>query len=412
MSVTLHLAHAAKSDVGMKRKNNEDACAVFPDHGIYLVSDGMGGGDDGELASSAVVNAVEEWCLAHPVAEGRLPVKDVVSGVSVAVNDTSKWINDRTLEKGLKGCGATFVAAFFDPDVPERVVAVHAGDSRLYRVRGHQIQQITRDHSVAEMMGVSDERSIDPKLQSVILRAVGVEPSVELEQTPFDVQKGDLVLICSDGLSRMVPDKDVAAICNAPGSLDEMVDALIAAANRAGGNDNVTVVAVRVEEGGRGDSADGCCTLVLPTGAKVRTKAPPRRKRAWAPLLLILAMVVFDALFFWLYLQKKQQAKVRAAEQDAEFSVVAREVRAAENALQERQKVFQRQEEARLAKERQAASQAAAKALAAQKAAQEEALRRETARAEELQRRMKEQSGVERGRLVRATDKENERQKR
>ncbi len=247
MGTFSHIAFSAKSDIGRKRKNNEDAFGTFPSLGVYCVADGMGGGDDGEIASAAAVGAVEKFVKAHPLpATAAYPVQSIVAGVRSAVNGASKWIFDRAKIRNLKGCGSTFVCLCLDPARPDEAIALHAGDSRLYRIRGRGIQQITKDHSAAELIGARNESELNPMFRGMILRAVGIQPSVEIDATPLPLKEGDSIVICSDGLCRMVPDKKIASIVRDNETPDAAVAALIAAANEAGGIDNVTVVLVKV----------------------------------------------------------------------------------------------------------------------------------------------------------------------
>ena len=240
-----HVHFAGKSDIGCKRKNNEDNFGMFPALGVWLVADGMGGGDDGEVASAAVVREVDAFVAdCPPAASGAYAADDVVRGVEAAIGKASDWIFRRTREKHLSTCGSTVVGCVVDPVKPGRVVAFHAGDSRLYRLRGRGIKQITVDHSAAEMIGIKDESKVNPMFRGMVLRAVGVKPFVEIELTEFDVKEGDRVLICSDGLSRMVSDRKIASVARGESEPENAVAALIAAANEAGGVDNVTAVLV------------------------------------------------------------------------------------------------------------------------------------------------------------------------
>ena len=249
MTPFVHLKYAALSDVGKKRKNNEDAFGTFPEAGLFCVADGMGGGDDGEIASAAVVRAVEELAARmKPDESGGVCADDVCSGLADALSSVSTWIYNRARERKLNGCGSTFVGVVFDPTNPAQAVAVHAGDSRLYLLHGHSIRQITRDHSVAELMGEKDESKVNPMFRSMVVNGIGIRDKAEPEFTPFKVAPGDRVLLCSDGLSRMVPDKRIASIARAEESPDKAVAALIAAALDAGGVDNVTAVLVQVGE--------------------------------------------------------------------------------------------------------------------------------------------------------------------
>lgn len=243
----VHVQFAVRTDVGKKRKNNEDAPGAFPDAGIYCVSDGMGGGDDGEIASAAVVKAVEDVSkLCVPTEDGGYAAADVADELEGGLNKASEWIFNRAAEKKLNGCGATFVGVVLDATRPDSALAVHAGDSRLYLLHGRSIKQITRDHSAAEMIGTKDESKLNPIFRSMVMNAVGIRAKVEPERTPFKVAPGDRILICSDGLSRMVPDKKILSISRQHAAVGEAVDALIAAALDAGGIDNVTVVLVEI----------------------------------------------------------------------------------------------------------------------------------------------------------------------
>lgn len=242
-----HVSYAAKSDIGRKRKNNEDSFGVFPSLGIFCVADGMGGGDDGEVASAETVRAVETFVSAHPLpVKATFQIGALVAGIRGAVNAASAWIADRAARKHLKGCGSTFVGVCFDAANPAEAMALHAGDSRLYRIRGRTIRQITKDHSAAELIGAKDEREINPMFRGMILRAVGIQPTVDVESTPLPLKEGDRILICSDGLCRMVPDKKILSVVREHAALNEAVDALIATANAAGGVDNITVELLQV----------------------------------------------------------------------------------------------------------------------------------------------------------------------
>ncbi len=240
-----HLTCFALTDVGNKRKNNEDAYQIFPDYGVFIVADGMGGAEDGEVASKAIVDALDKTLKAL---DPGLPLSCEASQAWVcqAVNDASAWILKRSNERNRSGTGSTFVGVCFDPEHPNKAVALHAGDSRVYSIRGTTIQPITRDHSFANAAGIKDEKDLNPKFRGVILRAVGLALKTEVEATPFDVAEGDTVIVCSDGLSKMVDDADVAKIVHSEPILETAVQKLIEAALKNGGKDNVTVVAVRV----------------------------------------------------------------------------------------------------------------------------------------------------------------------
>lgn len=240
---------AARTDVGRKRTNNEDAFGVFHEAGVFCVADGMGGGDDGEIASAAVVNGLEDGLKALEYSpDGAYAVVDVAAVVEASLTKASAWIFNRARVKKLSGCGSTFVGFALDATAPGNALAIHAGDSRLYLLHGRSIRQITHDHSVAEMIGAKDESKINPMFRSMVMNAIGIRAKADPERTPFKVVSGDRVLVCSDGLSRMVPDKKILAISRKNDDVAAAADALIAEALEAGGIDNVTVVLVEIGE--------------------------------------------------------------------------------------------------------------------------------------------------------------------
>ena len=239
-----HLTFGVRTDVGRKRHNNEDSHGEWPAQGVFCVADGMGGAQDGEVASRAVVESLSGLLPRWAAFDPPLSQEDRLEALARGVNAASSWIKSYADSQGKKGCGSTFVGVCFDPSDPAKATALHAGDSRVYRIRGRKIVQVTRDHSVAEMAGVKDEKQLNPMFRSLILRAVGIKPAVETERTPVDVAPGDRFVICSDGLSRMVPDKEIAKIAAAAPDPDAAADALVDRANELGGKDNVTAVVV------------------------------------------------------------------------------------------------------------------------------------------------------------------------
>ncbi len=247
MSPFGYIKAAALSDVGRKRKNNEDNFGAFPSIGVWCVADGMGGGDDGEVASAAVVREIEGFAskFAFP-SGGAYSADDLARGIADAVDAASAWIFDRTKELRLSSCGSTVVGVVLDAVSPGKAVAFHAGDSRLYRIRGKKIKQITTDHSAAELIGAKDESKVNPMFRGMVLRAVGVRRNVDVELTDFDVKRGDRILICSDGLSRMVPDRELVKILSAETECEKAVAAMVAAANEAGGVDNITAILLEI----------------------------------------------------------------------------------------------------------------------------------------------------------------------
>jgi protein phosphatase len=240
------------SDVGRRRQNNEDACLRLPQLGIYCVADGMGGVVGGDLASEAVTNTLQQALFKTPADSlSRLP--DRIAMVKAAVNSASKWIRDFANEKVLGQMGTTVVALIFDPRHPSRAVVLHAGDSRLYRFQNRRLEQLTADHTTAAVLAARfrcTEASLPVKVQNELTRAVGLNDNVDLEQTHVRVHSHDLFLLCSDGLTRMLPDEVIARLLadGAQQPMAVLAQALVDGANQAGGKDNITVVLVRVGE--------------------------------------------------------------------------------------------------------------------------------------------------------------------
>ncbi|MDX9868721.1 MAG: protein phosphatase 2C domain-containing protein [Kiritimatiellia bacterium] len=257
-NVFSHLSCAALTDQGRKRKNNEDAYAAFPESGVFCVADGMGGAEDGEVASQAVVEGLASR-LGELAAQG-CPIegRSVQARIARTLNEVSSWIYARSEERGTRGTGTTFVGVCFDPAHPETATALHAGDSRLYLLRKRLFTQITRDHSAAALAGVKDEKDLNPMFRGIVMRAVGVNETVEVERTPFGIAEGDQILLCSDGLTRMVGDKEINKILRKAKTPEAAARELVDRANRNGGVDNVTVIVIRV---GALPPAAACLTL-------------------------------------------------------------------------------------------------------------------------------------------------------
>jgi serine/threonine protein phosphatase PrpC len=173
---------AELSDVGRKRKNNEDACWRLPSQGIFCVADGMGGVVGGDLASAAITTALQD-VFSRAVPKEQPSLAGRVGLFRKAANQASKWIKDFADEKAIGQMGSTVVALVFDPSYPSRAVGLHAGDSRLYRFRNGKLQLLTADHSavaaLAKKLGC-DPASLPAKFQNELVRAVGLKESVEL----------------------------------------------------------------------------------------------------------------------------------------------------------------------------------------------------------------------------------------
>jgi len=244
---------AALTDPGRVRANNEDAIAVDPALGLAILADGMGGYNGGEVASgmtTALLRASFGRWLAHagPSSPARAVRRALQTGTEEA--------NNAILEAGsanpqLQGMGTTLVLAAFGP---RRVVVGHIGDSRCYRLRDGELAQLTRDHSLLQDQLdaglITPEQAAQSPHRNLVTRALGIERDVELETHEHTARPGDLYLLCSDGLSEMIPDANILTILLQTCGLLEKATLLVALANENGGRDNISVVLAHAGGGG------------------------------------------------------------------------------------------------------------------------------------------------------------------
>jgi PPM family protein phosphatase len=236
------------SDVGLQRKNNEDACAILEDAGLLVVADGMGGHLGGEIASNIAIDAMTGEFKSRPK-NGNDERKDA-DLLTRCIRAANKEIYRRgNMDPALKNMGTTVVAAVFHRDY---IVTANVGDSRIYRLRAEELSQVSEDHSwVGELRKknlISEEDARSHPLKNIITRALGMEPTVEVDVKWDKAKPGDIYLLCTDGLTDLVPDGEIRQAFLAHGTdLDAIAAALISAANGAGGTDNITVGLARVE---------------------------------------------------------------------------------------------------------------------------------------------------------------------
>ncbi len=242
-----YLESADASDVGRRRRRNEDSVARIHAQGVFCVADGMGGEDSGDVASQATVREVTEAMNGLTDPSVRASAEKKGQALDRALHDASEWIRKRAEDQGRGISGSTVVALAFDAFAPVRAVAVHAGDSRIYRLRKNALTQITRDHSMAEESGLS-KKQLPKMFRGMVTRAVGISENLQLAHTDVDVREGDLFLLCSDGLTGMLSDRKIRRrlLKDERAPLDDLVVDLVADANHAGGEDNISVILVRV----------------------------------------------------------------------------------------------------------------------------------------------------------------------
>lgn len=255
MALTVEVA--GRSDVGCVRTNNEDNYGFDSRYGIYVVCDGMGGQAAGEVASKLGVDTVLTYF--REAAKTRMfpQIGEKVEGISVRANALGSAIrlaNEAIFGAAKKhaahsGMGSTIVSTLVEGNF---VSIGHAGDSRIYMVRNGALQQLTRDHSlVMEQVRrglITLEEAQASEMQNIIIRALGPEEKVVPDLDDMMVMPGDVMLLCSDGLIRHVPDDNILDTVKGTVTLQLMADRLIDAAKEGGGSDNVTVLVLRFVE--------------------------------------------------------------------------------------------------------------------------------------------------------------------
>lgn len=230
------------SDVGLRRTNNEDAILCLPAEGVFCVADGMGGVDGGEVASEIVVDTFRQ--LAEDLGKTRAVSADRDLVVS-AVERAHEVIQYEGAKQDKRGMGSTVVAAVMDPSVPKKAVVVHMGDSRAYRLREGSLERLTIDHSLVADAGLDKNPMMNRLLGNIVTRVVGAARGAGPDVQETDIEPGDMILLCSDGLTTMLSDEQIGELLNEPGTIDEHCERLVAAANEAGGRDNVSVVLIK-----------------------------------------------------------------------------------------------------------------------------------------------------------------------
>jgi protein phosphatase len=252
LPVPLTIELSAAVDPGRARSNNEDSVALDNDVSLAVLADGMGGYNAGEVASNMATSFIRTE-LGRWLREAHAHASDaeIRRAMDICVDNANRAIfNAANSNPQYAGMGTTLVVAVFRES---RLLVGHVGDSRAYRLRGGRLQQITRDHSLLQEQIdaglITPEQAAFSANKNLVTRAVGVEDTVLLETHQHDVQPGDLYLLCSDGLSDMLDDASIGQLLLAHDALPAACQALIAAANEAGGKDNISVVLVRASGG-------------------------------------------------------------------------------------------------------------------------------------------------------------------
>ena len=246
------------TDTGRVREHNEDTIGTDPDVGLVVLADGMGGYKSGEVASGIAVRTLL-GLIKESVELQDLTVRDPETGLSRpgillrdAIHRANKIIYQTArTQPNCEGMGTTVVAGLFFDD---KLTIAHVGDSRMYRLRDNRLEQVTQDHSLMQELVsrgfYTPEEAARAAAKNFVTRALGVEPTVEVEITEIPVVKDDLFLLCSDGLSDMVEDDDIQLTISTFGAnLETLAKQLVLLSNENGGRDNISVVLARVLEG-------------------------------------------------------------------------------------------------------------------------------------------------------------------
>jgi len=249
------------TDVGRVRTNNEDSYRILDPLCLFVLSDGMGGEAHGEVASSLAVDAIVNYCSKAKADSGTTNISDsplnwadktkllqnAVRAANLSIYDSAQTNSEQ------RGMGATVTAAWANDG---KLSVAHVGDSRAYLLRSGTLQQLTNDHSlVAEQVRrgiITRQQAEESEMQSVLLRALGAHHEVEVDVDEAAIYPGDVLLLCSDGLTRMVTEPEIAGTLQAETNPSAAAQKLVDLANENGGLDNVTVIVARFQEEPKG----------------------------------------------------------------------------------------------------------------------------------------------------------------
>jgi PPM family protein phosphatase len=254
----MRITYKAITDVGRKRKGNEDSLFVNAEQNLFVVADGMGGHAAGEVASKIAVDAINEFVVLTAGDEEITWPFGLDENMSydgnrlkTAVRFANRKVLEATKERSeYEGMATTVAAVLVDGDSAN---LAHVGDSRVYLVRGQELIQLTSDHSwVNEQIQsgvISADQARSHPLRNVVTRALGGKADLQVDMQVHEIEPQDVLLLCSDGLTTMIPDDEIARFMNeSGGDIEGAARALVDAANARGGEDNITVVLLKFEE--------------------------------------------------------------------------------------------------------------------------------------------------------------------
>ncbi len=273
--MTLRITDQAfATDTGRQRSANEDS--VFVRAPVFVIADGMGGAQAGEVASKA---SVESFDHDLPVGPPERILRDTIEGANRTIHKLARQ------DPNLAGMGTTTTAAILDEKAEELAIG-HVGDSRAYRLRRGKLERLTRDHSLVEEMRrkgqLTEAQAEDHPQRSIITRALGPEPEVEVDLQTVPAQAGDVFLICSDGLTTMLDDEHIERLLARATSMRSAVRALVDEANRAGGRDNISVIAFKLVDAAEPALDSEGATLIGQSAEEAGLTSTEVRRRAAA----------------------------------------------------------------------------------------------------------------------------------
>lgn len=252
--MVFHIKSSGQTDVGLARKHNEDYFEIDPERNLYVVADGMGGHSHGEVASRIAVEAIRDYIGDDDEGSSTPDDEPHLQAHSNRLRNAVRTAHDQVLDAihqngALQGMGTTVVGFLVDRDV---AAVAHVGDSRAYRMRNGRLELLTQDHTwVHEQVlagYLSEEQARVHPLKNVVTRALGSEKEISVDLQELEVRSGDLYLICSDGLTTMLNDEEIAERLDSERSLEEICSGLIDEANARGGLDNITVILLQVDD--------------------------------------------------------------------------------------------------------------------------------------------------------------------
>jgi protein phosphatase len=257
----MKISYYAKSDVGVVRTENQDYFGINLEKNLFIVCDGMGGGVEGAFASKTAVEVILKSF--NKITLDNIKVITANKGINAenlrcaaSIMLANRYLNNLTLKyPKLKGMGTTVIAVKFEPQLGLLRV-YHTGDSRLYRVREGVLEILTKDHSkINELIDegkINKEDAKNVEIQSIITRAIGTKATVKVDYKIYEIKDDDCYIMCSDGLNSEIDDKLIKDIIEKhPNDLEALSKNLISAANKAGGQDNTTIIALRLEADGQ-----------------------------------------------------------------------------------------------------------------------------------------------------------------